>query len=429
MFRSSGLMLVLAAVCAALLACSRTPSRTPEPPAASPIAIEAKLANKYVQAGGSRGLVARVSLSARRRSATARPPVNLALLVDTSGSMEGRAIEDARAASLALLAALAPEDRLAVVVFHSKADVLLPSTRVGDADAKDLRAKIAAMRASGTTDMADGLRIALDEVERHLDGEGVNRVVLLGDGVPNDDTQVLTYVAQAASRGVSITALGLGGDYDETLMGKIAQTSGGRFHYVEDSTKVQSFFAEEVVRLHKVVARSAYVELRPGPGVVVRGVVGHPASPSGRSLVVNLGDVSLGDEQELVVDMTATNPKDGANVEVLDAVLHFQDGVGGAAREERVFVGARATKEEAKLGEGRDRSVEQAAARARDAAATLERIQQQRESDRGAKQGALRPAVPTPAHASPQAPAAPAPAAPPERTRYEHDEAMRVLGY
>jgi Ca-activated chloride channel family protein len=290
------------------------------------------------------------------------------------------------------------------------------------------------MKADGTTDMADGLHIALDEVERHLDAEGVNRVVLLGDGVPNDDTQVLPYVAQAASRGVSITALGLGRDYDETLMGRIAQTSGGRFRYVEDSTKVQSFFAEEVVRLHKVVARSAYVELRPGPGVVVRGVVGHPSSPSGRSLVVNLGDVSLGDEQELVVDLTATNPKDGSNVEVLDAVLHFQDGVGGATREERVFVGARATKEEAKVVEGRDSSVEQAAARARDAAATLERIQQQRESDRGAKQGAQRPVVPMPVHvpaSSAQAPPAPAPAAAaaPERTRYEHDEAMRVLGY
>jgi hypothetical protein len=204
-------------------------------------------------------------------------------------------------------------------------------------------------------------------------------------------------------------------------MGRIAQTSGGRFHYVDDSTKVRSFFAEEVVRLHKVVARNAYVELRPGPGVTVRNVIGHPASVSGKSLVVSLGDISLGDEQELVVELTATNAKDGANVEVLDAVLRFQDGVGGAGQEERVFVGARATKEEAKLTDGRDKSVEDAAARARDAAATLERIQKQRESDR-AKQ-APRAALPVTA-----APIAAADERP-DFTRMKHDAAMRTLGY
>jgi Ca-activated chloride channel family protein len=399
---------------------------TPEPAPASPIALDAKLSNRFVQAGGSRTLTARVGLSAKRRSATMRPPVNLALLVDTSGSMEGRAIDDARAASLALLASLAPEDRLAVVVFHSKAEVLLPSTRVGEANMKELRAKIAAMKADGTTDMADGLKLAQAEVERNLDREGVNRIVLLGDGVPNDDTQVLAYVANAAAHGISVTALGLGNDYDETLMGRIAQTSGGRFHYVADSTKVQSFFAEEVVRLHKVVARNAYVELKPGPGVTVRGVIGRPGNSSGRSYVVNLGDISLGDEQELVVDLVAANAKDGAPVEVLDAVLHFQDGVGGAMREERVFVGAHATNAEAKLAEGRDKSVEDAAARARDAAATLERIQKQRESDR-AKQAPPRPGrAPTP---SPAAAFEPSPAEAPEATRMQHDAAMHKLGY
>lgn len=86
----------------------------------------------------SGAMVARIGLSARTRSATQRPTVNLALLVDTSGSMEGRAIADARAASLALIASLAPDDRIAVVVFNSKAEVLLPSTRLQETSAKDL---------------------------------------------------------------------------------------------------------------------------------------------------------------------------------------------------------------------------------------------------------------------------------------------------
>src|SRR4030042_1003825 len=76
----------------------------------------------------------------------------------------GHAVPHPPAARPALVASLAPEDRIAVIVFDSKAEVLLPSTRLDDADAKDLKKKIGAMKATGTTDMAAGLRMAIAEV-------------------------------------------------------------------------------------------------------------------------------------------------------------------------------------------------------------------------------------------------------------------------
>ncbi|MBX3192155.1 MAG: VWA domain-containing protein [Labilithrix sp.] len=415
----------LLGLAAVFLACGRSSSKMPGSEAASPVALEAALGNRFVKAGASQTMVARIGLSAKRRSATARPPVNLALLVDTSGSMEGKAIADARAASLALIGSLAPEDRISVVVFHSKAELLLPSTKLDDADARDLRAKIAAMKATGTTDMASGLRMAVDEVAQHLDREGVNRVVLVGDGVPNDDRQILGIVADASARGISITALGLGNDYDETLMGRVAQQSGGRFFYVEDSAKVASFFAEEVTRLHKVVARNAVLELQPGPGVTIAHVVGRPVSPAGRGVAVNLGDMSLDDSQEVVVELASAAAKDGANVEVLDAVLRFQEGVGGKAREERVFVGAKATQDAASLTQGTEKSVEEAFARARDAAATLERIETMRNGNRAPSPAPVTDATPRKMRlpegvATPAALAKPSP----EEIRRQHDEAM-----
>jgi Ca-activated chloride channel family protein len=331
------------ATSAMFLACGHGASKTPAGPEVSAVALDAALGNKFVKAGASGGMVARIGLAARKRSATQRPPVNLALLVDTSGSMEGKAIADARAASLALIGSLAPEDRISVVIFDSKAELLLPSTRLDDADAKDLKKKIEGIKATGTTDMASGLSMAISQVTAHLDREGVNRVVLVGDGVPNDDRQILPLVAQAAAQGISVTALGLGNDYDETLMGRIAQQSGGRFFYVDDSSKVASFFSEEVTRLHKVVARHAVLEVHPGPGVTVTGVVGRPFSGLERGVSVPLGDLSLGEQAEVVVELAASAAKDGANVEVLDAVLRYEDGVGGAQHEERVFVGAKST--------------------------------------------------------------------------------------
>jgi Ca-activated chloride channel homolog len=238
--------------------------------------------------------------------------------------------------------------------------------------------------------------------------------------VPNDDRQIAALVGDAAGHGVSITALGLGNDYDETLMGRIAQQSGGRFFYVEDSTKVASFFAEEVTRLHQVVARHAVLELRPGPGVTVTGVVGRPFSGLDRGVAVQLGDLSLGEQQEIVVELASSVTKDGANVEVLDAVIRYEDGVGGAQREERIFVGAKSTADAASLAQGREKSVEDAFARAKDAAATLEKIESQRNSRNAPR--------PSPAAAMPKRSAAsPADEPSPEVQRSQHDKAMRTF--
>lgn len=416
-------------LCAVFLACGR--GKTPAPPETSPVTLEAALANKFVKSGASHTMVARIGLAAKKRSATQRPPVNLVLLVDTSGSMEGKAIADARAASLALLDSLTKEDRFGVVVFDSKAEVLLPSTKLDDADVKELRAKIGAMKANGTTDMTAGLRLAIHEVSRSLEKEGVNRIVLVGDGVPNDDRQVLSLVGEATAKGVSITSLGLGNDYDETLMGRIAQQSGGRFFYVEDSAKVASFFAEEVTRLHKVVARNAVLEIKTGPGIAVQSVVGRPMRTIEHGVSVNLGDMSLGEQQEIVVELAGTPAKDGSNVEVLDAVLHFEDGVGGATREERIFVGAKSTSNTASLADGKNKDVEDAFLRAKDAAATLDKIEADRRKQNAQNRA---PAPPKPGakaamdldedkRAAPAA-ATPTPAQANEQ-RAQHDRAIR----
>lgn len=426
MLRKSIGGLLLAALAGVYVdACSpAATTKTTAAPDAPPLAIDAALENRFVKAGAATTMTARIALSAKRRTSVARPPVNLALVVDTSGSMEGKPIEDARAAALKLFAALAPEDHLAVVVFHSKAEVLLPSTRVADADMSELRAKISAMKAQGTTEMADGLRMGVDEVVRHLDRAGVNRVLLLGDGVANDDTAVLPLVSDASTRGISVTTLGLGDDYDETLMAKIAQTSGGKFHHVDDSNRVGSFFAEEVTRLHQVVARGAMLYVRPGPGVTVTGCVGRPGTPAGRGIVIPLGDLTLGDELEIVCDLAAPAAKDGAHVEVLDADLHYQEGVGGGAREDTAFAGAKATIDPQELSEGRNAKVEAASGRARDAMKTILQIQQQRALDRANIRNGI-DLAPSPAPATPAAAAPP----PPREQLRMNDEALHRLGY
>ena len=396
--------------------------------------MEVAAANRFVRAGVPSQVIAEISVGVKPMDRSGRPPANLALVVDTSGSMEGKAIEDARAAALALVDSLSPKDRLSIVVFNSKAELLLPSTVLDDADLKDVRGKLRAMRAEGTTDMASGLAMGVREVQAHLDPEAVNRVILLGDGVPNDASTIGPLTANAGQGGISITALGLGPDYDESLMGKMAQVTGGRFQYVADSSKVPSFFKEEIARLQKTYARDAWLDLSAGPGVTIDDVVGQEIIRNGTGVRVHVGDLALGEKMDVVVKLSTNGRKDGAAVELLDAVLRFNEGVGGAQAERRVFLGSHATGDDAKLAAGKNVEVERAASRAKEAAETLEEIRRARASDvkdapappphaqRGGGSGATPSPSPAAAvdHASfdREAPAV---------VRKRHDDAMQVL--
>ncbi|MBI2892511.1 MAG: VWA domain-containing protein [Deltaproteobacteria bacterium] len=444
-----------------ILTCGGLSARpTPRDPGV--LTLQGALGNRWVRAVQQDHAIARVRVGTRPPVAGRRPPINLALVVDTSGSMEGGPIADARTASLALLETLAEGDRLAVVVFHSRTEVLLPSTELDEDNLAEVETKLRRMQARGTTDMAGGLSAGVEEVVRHLVPDGLNRVVLLGDGVPNDPAPIRAMAQAAGERGVSITALGLGPDYNETLMASIAQLSGGRFHFVRESAQMASVFRNEVLRLKRVYARNAVVKLTPGPGVRIESVVGQNVSQAGGQVAVSIGDISQGEARDLIVRLATDGHRDGSSVELMDAIMEFDDALVGAGRlERRVYFGARATADEARITSGRNLEVERAAERMQAAAVTIEAIAMARDGEidrarevlaRAATEAQQRaqatgsadydaqaegyrslsgalpsvaPAEPSPAPAARQA--APPPLADAIEVRRAHDEAMTEL--
>src|SRR5690606_31190843 len=167
-----------------------------------------------------------------------KPRVNLALALDASGSMEGEALVQAKAAALRMLDRLEDGSRLSIVAFGGKTEVLVGGQVLDPSSRAMARTAIESMEAKGTTDMAGGLSSALSLVSGALDPEGINRIVLLSDGVPNEIQGIEAITEQARSAGISITSLGLGLEFDETLLTMISQRSGGRYHYLEASDQV-----------------------------------------------------------------------------------------------------------------------------------------------------------------------------------------------
>jgi Ca-activated chloride channel family protein len=354
-----------------------------EPPAllppASTVVVEGSLANRFVRAGEGGIVTARVHVRAELPRSTSREPSNVALVVDSSGSMAGAPLEAARLAAGVVVDTLADGDWLSVVAFGSTAQVLLPATEL-DAEARvAAKTALGKLSAEGTTDLAGGLRVGLDEAQKHAGLGTISRIVLLGDGVPNAPETLPELAQRAADLGAPISALGFGLEYDETVMGALARRSGGTLHDIQEPADVARYFASEARRVKRVLAKSARIELRAGPGVQVTEVVGRERAGRGREVVIPLGDLAGDEDKDVVVRFSATAHRPGAPVEICDALLRWEDPLTGATQERRIFLGAEASDSPADLESGRNRDVEETVTLVDAAARTLGAIQSARQ--------------------------------------------------
>ncbi|MEM7152090.1 MAG: VWA domain-containing protein [Myxococcota bacterium] len=338
--------------------------------------LGSRLDNRFVAADAPSERWVRIGVRSPELEDVPRPAANIGIVVDTSGSMAGEAIDQARDAALTLLDDLHDGDSFSLVSFGSVAEVLVPATAVSPETKPAIVEAIEAMEASGTTSLSEGLAMGWYQVQLQAPKYEINRLVLVSDGVPNDEAAVNQTVAQV---GVPITTLGLGLEFHETLLGRIAQTTGGRFHFVEEPEMVAAVFRDEVLGLERLAATGVSVTLNPGPGVSVLEVPGYGSthqgmSQNGRGYVLRLPDLAEHEERTLLVKLGIGSHRDGATVELLDGVVNYTDARAGQGMVERTFVSAKATADEGALAEGVDLEVAVAAARATTAAATLQAV-------------------------------------------------------
>jgi len=255
---------------------------------------------------------------------TKRPPLDLALVVDTSGSMDGPAMEKAKEAVSRLVDLLAEGDALSIVTFGSHAKVVVPSMKIDKETRPNAKAAIAQIKAEGTTDMAGGLATGLAQLRSSCaPANAIHRLVLVGDGVPNDSAPVLQIADQAKAAHIPVTTLGLGNDFDETLMVAVAQRSSATFHFVEDGGGVAGVFEKELTRMERVVAQATQLEVVSGPGVTIKEIVGFTVTPGARVAHLPLGDLAEGQVRDVYVRATVKGIKDGRNAELLDANVAY----------------------------------------------------------------------------------------------------------
>lgn len=348
-------------------------TREPDPPL-DLVSLSGRQSRQFVPAGVGVELWAILRIEVDQGPVEERPPVHVGLVIDTSASMEGAAIEAAKVAAAELVGSLQDGDRLTVVTFDSRAELVVPNVELDDDAREECLELLAAIEARGTTDLAAGLHMALDDLMPHASEGRVTRVVLLSDGVPNDASSIPSAVSSASMAGITVTALGFGLDYDETLLASIAQQTGGTFHFLEEPGALVPLFREENARLQGIAAKELVLTLTTGPNVELREIVGQPYALPQPRVFMGLGDLSRGEERVVVARLSVGPHRAGATVELLDGRLTWRDPRTGQTMDEEVFLSARAEDDAAVLAEAVDRELEREIESAKAAALTLHAV-------------------------------------------------------
>jgi Ca-activated chloride channel family protein len=204
--------------------------------------------------------------------------------------MTGRKIADARAAIHHLISRLGPEDRFALVPFSNGATTAIPLSHATPMATAGWAQIVESIEAGGGTNMATGLRLGLRTVETAREGSRAPRVILISDGLAAETHAELRGEAARAARGeFTLSAVGVGADFDETLMAMLADAGTGNFFYLEDSRHLSDVFAAEFETARENVASGLAVTLAPAHGVEVVEAAGYPLTRSGREATFHPG--------------------------------------------------------------------------------------------------------------------------------------------
>ncbi len=194
------------------------------------------------------------------------PPLNICLVLDNSTSMKGQNIEMVKAAAIHLLRSLRPQDILSVVTFSDRADILIPASL--QVEPRRMETKIRMLIPSGGTEILQGLEAGLNEVRRNLSVERVNHLVLLTDGQTyGDEEEALALADEAESLGVGISGLGVGKDWNDEFLDKLAEKTGSSSRYIAEPQEIRIFLEEKFKQLAKVFAENLTLEFQTPPQV------------------------------------------------------------------------------------------------------------------------------------------------------------------
>lgn len=280
--------------------------------------------------GGSQ--VAYVLLEAKptEMMAQVRMPLNFALVLDHSGSMKGAKLNNVKEAVKMVLDRLEPSDYVSVVIFDDTSQVIIPSMPANDPIG--MKAAIDRIRDAGGTAMSLGMIQGLNELRRWNIPNAINRMILLTDGVTYGDSDRCRQLARdARAANISIYPLGIGADWDESLLDDVGELSGGMpAEFIRNPGDALTVFQQQLQSAVAVAVRNATLMLRLPAGVAPKKAVkvlpiisdlGQSVLQD-RQILVPLGDLEKDSAQSVLVELII-DPRPAGLFRIAQAELSY----------------------------------------------------------------------------------------------------------
>jgi Ca-activated chloride channel family protein len=234
-----------------------------------------------------------------------RTPLNLCLVIDRSGSMEGPPLDYVKQACAYVVDMLGPNDILSIVTFEETVDVLMPPQRV--TNKQPIKDGIQRLMPGNTTNLYDGLALAMQQVVGVNDPGRATRLVVLTDGDPTagikDFSALVAHAGEIKNRGITCTFLGFGPDYNEELLASMAKRAGGNYYYIPQPQMIPEVFRMELDKMMTAAARNIKLSAKAARWVTVRS----PQASANGEVEVQLADLERGASIQQVFDLEFTN--------------------------------------------------------------------------------------------------------------------------
>lgn len=237
--------------------------------------------------GKSKEAVLEIGFAANNDESNAYgPPINIAFVMDKSGSMAGYdRIDELKKSLIGFVGSLRPNDIASLICYDSQEEMLLPAGKMHGRTSEFIET-INQVQADGYTNMYKAMILGYEEILKNKTAPGTNRLILLTDGYDENEPKVLVDKSnEYNAKGIELSAIGVGSDYNQSLLKLLATHGGGLFQHVGNSVDLQETFKRELAGMLYPVARDASIEITYSNKIVFKQLYGFPFDPPKNNLV------------------------------------------------------------------------------------------------------------------------------------------------
>ena len=347
------LALSVAALAVGLVAASANPAH------AAQVTINADLGQRIVPAAGGK-VYLHIGLKALRQAPEGnRTPVNVAIVLDRSGSMKGERLAYAKEAAREAISRLSADDYVSIIAYNHGVQVLADARRVGSHSA--LEDAIDGLTAEGRTALYAGVVEGGRQLETFLSDRRVNRVILMSDGLanvgPSSPADLAKLGQKLGAKGVSVTTIGLGLSYNEDLMQRLALASDGNHAFAEKPGDLVKIFNSEFGDTLSIAAQDIEIIIECHEGYRPKRVLGRSADIDGNRIKLKMSQLTDGSERYLIVELDAERNPTEAPERIAKVGVSYIDLDQGARQKASLDVEASRSADARKIEAGIDATI------------------------------------------------------------------------